>query len=85
MEADLSPPGAGSELANRVLAAVGGIDILVNNAGIPMRRQPHELTEEDFDLVFSVNVRSLLMLTLGLGPSMIERGGGSAHTSGCVV
>jgi NAD(P)-dependent dehydrogenase (short-subunit alcohol dehydrogenase family) len=64
-------------LAEQVLKEVGGVDILVNNAGIPMRRKPDELTEEDFDLVFSINVRSLLMLTLGLGPSMAERGGGS--------
>ena len=77
LEADLAPPRAGTELAERVLASVDGVDILVNNAGIPMRRKPEELTEEDFDLVFSINVRSLLMLTLGLGPSMIERGGGS--------
>ena len=77
LEADLSPPGAGTELAERVIAATGGVDILVNNAGIPMRRTPDKLTEEDFDLVFSINVRSLLMLTLGLGPKMIERGGGS--------
>jgi len=77
LEADLSLARAGSELAERVLDAVGGVDILVNNAGIPMRRTPDELTEEDFDLVFSLNVRSLLMLTLGLGPSMMARGGGS--------
>ena len=77
LESDLSPPRAGTELAERILEAVGGVDILVNNAGIPMRRTPDQLTEEDFDLVFSINVRSLLMLTLGLGPSMIERGGGS--------
>lgn len=77
LEADLSAPCAGTELAQRVIDAVGGVDILVNNAGIPMRRTPDVLTEEDFDLVFSINVRSLLMLTLGLGPSMIERGGGS--------
>ena len=77
MESDLAPPGAGTELADRVLAAVDGVDILVNNAGIPMRRTPDQLSEEDFDLVFSINVRSLLMLTLGLGPSMAARGGGS--------
>ena len=77
LEADLSPPRAGTELGNRVLEAVGPVDILVNNAGIPMRRTPDVLTEEDFDLVFSINVRSLLMLTLALGPGMIERGGGS--------
>jgi NAD(P)-dependent dehydrogenase (short-subunit alcohol dehydrogenase family) len=77
LEADLYPPRAGTALAQRVLETVGGVDILVNNAGIPMRRKPDELTEEEFDLVFSINVRSLLMLTLGLGTSMIERGGGS--------
>ena len=47
----------------------------MNNAGIPMRRTPDKLTEEDVDRVFSINVRSLLMLTIDLGPSMIERGG----------
>ena len=77
LQADLSPPGAGTALAERAIASVGGVDILVNNAGIPMRRTPDLLTEEDFDRVFSINVRSLLMLTLGLGPSMMERGGGS--------
>ena len=77
LPADLVPAGAGGALAERILASVGGIDILVNNAGIPMRRTPETLTEADVDLVFSINVRSLLMLTLALGPSMIERGGGS--------
>ena len=75
--ADLSLPRAGTELTKSVLAATGGVDVLVNNAGIPMRRTPDKLTEEDVDRVFSINVRSLLMLTIGLGPSMIERGGGS--------
>ena len=77
LEGDLAPPGAGTALAERILAAVDGVDILVNNAGIPMRRTPEQLTEEDFDLVFSINVRSLLMLTLGLAESMTARGGGS--------
>lgn len=75
--ADLARPGAGTELAERVVTDVGGVDIVVNNAGIPMRRTPEQLTEADVDLVFSINVRSLLMLSVGLGPSLIERGGGS--------
>ena len=56
LEADLSLSRAGSELAERVLDAVGDVDILVNNAGIPMRRTPHELTEEDFDLASSQSI-----------------------------
>ena len=77
LTADLAPAGAGTDLARRILGAVDGVDVLVNNAGIPMRRTPAQLSEADFDLVFSINVRSLVMLSVGLAPSMISRGGGS--------
>lgn len=77
IQADLAPAGAGSLVAEQILANVDGVDILVNNAGIPMRRTPEALTEEDVDLVFSLNVRSLLMLSIGLGASMKSRGGGA--------
>lgn len=75
--ADLAARGAGTALADRVLAGVGGVDVLVNNAGIPMRRTPDQLTEDDVDLVFAINVRSLVMLAVGLAPAMKERGGGA--------
>ncbi|MEM7219412.1 MAG: SDR family NAD(P)-dependent oxidoreductase [Pseudomonadota bacterium] len=77
IESDLEPAGSGTQLAEAILEQVEGIDILVNNAGIPMRRTPDALTEDDFDQVFSINVRSLLFLSIGLAPAMIERGGGS--------
>jgi len=75
--ADLSAPHAGRALADAVLSRVDGVDILVNNAGIPMRRTPEQLTEDDVDAVLAINVRSLVMLSVGLSPSMIARGGGS--------
>ncbi len=77
LTADLAPAGAGTDLARRILNEVDGVDVLVNNAGIPMRRTPAQLSEADFDLVFSINVRSLVMLSIGLAPSMVARGGGS--------
>jgi len=77
LPADLAEPRSGTALADAIIGEVDGVDILVNNAGIPMRRTPAQLTEDDVDLVFSINVRSLLMLTTGLGPSMAARGGGS--------
>lgn len=75
--ANLAPSGAGTELARAVLDATGGVNALVNNAGMPMRRTPEALTEAELDLVYAVNVRSLLMLSIGLAPAMVERGGGS--------
>ncbi len=77
LTADLAPAGAGTDLARRILNEVDSVDVLVNNAGIPMRRTPAQLSEADLDLVFSINVRSLVMLSIGLAPSMIARGGGS--------
>lgn len=77
VQADLSQPGSGTALAGQILTAVDGVDVLINNAGIPMRRTPEQLTEDDIDAVFTINVRSLLTLTVALGPSMAARGGGS--------
>ena len=74
---DLSQQGAGTRLADEILQRVPGVDVLVNNAGIPMRRMPEKLTEEEIDLVFAINVRSLLTLSIALAPSMKARGGGS--------
>ena len=74
---DLSQQGAGTQLAEEILQQVQGGDVLVNNAGIPMRRMPEKLTEEEIDLVFAINVRSLLTLSIALAPSMKSRGGGS--------
>ena len=75
--ADLAQAGAGTELADRILNEVEGVDVLVNNAGIPMRRLPEKLTEAEIDLVFAINVRSLLTLSIALADSMKARGGGS--------
>ena len=77
LPADLAPAGAGTRLAEAVLSATGGVDVLVNNAGMAIGGAPEDLKEADLDLIVSVNFRSLLMLAVGLGPAMMERGGGS--------
>ena len=75
--ADLGEPGAGTRLAEAALARAGAIDILVNNAGMAIRGAPEDLVEADLDRIVAVNFRSFLMLSAGLGPAMMERGGGS--------
>lgn len=75
--ADLGLPGAGMGLAKAVLSETGGVDVLVNNAGMAIGGASENLTEADLDLILAVNFRSFLMLSVGLGPAMMERGGGS--------
>ncbi len=58
-------------------AALGAIDIVVNNAGTSHRNKPlMEITEEEFDRVFDVNVKSIFHMTRAVVPSMRARGGG---------
>lgn len=52
-------------------AALGGIDILVNCAGIGRQPKPVEQpSPEEFDEIFSVNVRSLFLVTRGALPHL---------------
>lgn len=59
-------------------ASVGGrLDIVVNNAGWTHRNRPlMEVTEEDFDRIFSVNVKAIFHMTRAVVPLMRGQGGG---------
>jgi len=56
----------------------GGLDILVNNAGATHKNKSLlEVSEEEFDLIYAVNVKSLYLTTLAAVPAMERRGGGA--------
>ncbi|HZQ62648.1 MAG TPA: glucose 1-dehydrogenase [Casimicrobiaceae bacterium] len=49
-------------LVTRTLETFGGLDIIVNNAGTTHRNQPMlDVTEEEFDRIYRVNVKSLFL------------------------
>jgi 3-oxoacyl-[acyl-carrier protein] reductase len=55
----------------------GRLDIVVNNAGWTHRNKPVlEVTEEEFDRVFAVNVKSIYLMTRAVIPLMRAQGGG---------
>ncbi len=55
-----------------------GLDILVNNAGTTHKNQSlMTVTEDDFDRIYAVNVKSIYLTTLAAVPEMERRGGGS--------
>jgi NAD(P)-dependent dehydrogenase (short-subunit alcohol dehydrogenase family) len=56
--------------------AWGGVDILFNNAGIIRRATVTELSEQDWDRVMEVNVRSVFLMCKFAIPFMDQSGGG---------
>ena len=52
----------------------GGLDILVNNAGVTHAADLIDLTEEDFDRVFAINLKSALFATQHAARLMKEGG-----------
>jgi NAD(P)-dependent dehydrogenase (short-subunit alcohol dehydrogenase family) len=64
-------------LVAHALRDFGRIDILFNNAGIIRRATVIDLSEEDWDRVMSVNVKSIYLLSREVIPHMQKAGGGT--------
>ncbi|MGH8689899.1 MAG: SDR family NAD(P)-dependent oxidoreductase [Burkholderiales bacterium] len=55
----------------------GGLDILHNNVGIESRLDLMETTEEEWDRIMAVDLKSMLLATQAAVPAMEKRGGGA--------
>lgn len=63
---------------NEVIKEFGKIDILINNAGIVgVDKKIHELTTQEWDQVFNVDVKGVFYCTKYVIPYMLENKGGS--------
>jgi 3-oxoacyl-[acyl-carrier protein] reductase len=60
--ADLSAPGAATDLITKTIEKAGKLDILVNNAGLTRDTLLMRMTDEQFDEVMNVNLRSAFQL-----------------------
>jgi 3-oxoacyl-[acyl-carrier protein] reductase len=76
VQADMADPAACAGLVDEVEAALGPVDVLVANAGAGERRTLDEVTLEEFDAAFAVNLRAPFLLTQRVVPGMRERGWG---------
>jgi NAD(P)-dependent dehydrogenase (short-subunit alcohol dehydrogenase family) len=61
----------------RTVREFGGIHILFNNAGIIRRASAVEISEEDWDAVMAVNVKSVFLMSREVIPIMAKGEGGS--------
>nr|XP_018910307.1 PREDICTED: L-xylulose reductase-like [Bemisia tabaci] len=59
------------------LEKVGPVDGLVNNAGIALLSPFFDITEDEFDRSFDVNVKAILCVSQVIGKGMVERKKGS--------
>ncbi len=66
----------------RTVEALGGLDILFNNAGIIRRADVLETTEEEWDRVMAVNVKSIFLMSKYAIPIMARAGGGVIINTG---
>jgi len=64
-------------VVERTARELGAIDVLFNNAGIIGRASVVELSEEDWDRVMAVNVKSIFLMSRQVIPIMVKAGGGS--------
>lgn len=73
------------QLANDVVSEFGSIDILVNNAGITKDNLLMRISEEDFDTVIEVNLKSVFNMTKAVQRTMLKQRKGSIINMSSVV
>jgi len=74
IQADSADPAAIRRSVDEAVAALGGLDILVNNAGIARYNLIADMTVEDIDALFAVNVRGTLLATQAAIPHLTAGG-----------
>jgi NAD(P)-dependent dehydrogenase (short-subunit alcohol dehydrogenase family) len=73
LKIDVSDEKQTQEMAKKTLDAFGGIDILINNAaiyGTIVRKKFEEITAEEWDKLYSVNVKGIFLCVKAVAPQM---------------
>src|SRR5215469_15301459 len=76
-EADISQRPGVDRAIERTVSHFGGITTLVNNAGVLHIGTADQITEEQWDETFDINVRGLWQLSKAALPHLRQAGGGS--------
>ena len=77
--ADVTRAGDCRAMVEAAVARWGGLDVLHNNVGIESRKDLLETTEEEWDQVLEVDLKSVFLATRAAAPAMIQRGRRLGH------
>jgi hypothetical protein len=72
---ELQDPGIPAEQVEQVAKHFGRLDVLVNNAGLSTAKPALELTADDFDTTFQVDVRAAFLASQAAARAMQDGGG----------
>jgi len=75
--ANLANPDQTNQALESVITQMGTIDSLFNHAGTIIVKPFHETTDEDYDRLMDINLRSAFMVTRKVVQHMKDNGGGS--------
>ena len=84
-KSDASNFEAAQQLAADVLEEFGSIDVLVNNAGITKDGLLMRMSEDDFDIVMDINMKSVFNMTKAVLRPMLKQRKGSIINMSSVV
>lgn len=76
LKADLGQQDQLASLVEQAVGEMGQINILVNNAGIIRRQEALDFSEQDWDEVMDVNIKTLFFLSQQVARQFIKQGGG---------
>jgi len=77
LAADVSKKHEIAGVMERTIAHFGSLSVLLNNAGVLHPGNAEQITEEQWDQTFNINVRGLWLLSRAVLPEMRKAGGGS--------
>jgi len=72
-------------MVSLTLQQFGHIDILVNNSGVTMRKEPEDLTGDEWDHVLNVNLRACFLASKTVYPHMRDQGSGKIINIGSMT
>jgi 2-dehydro-3-deoxy-D-gluconate 5-dehydrogenase len=85
VEFDALQEASCKQVIDKAAARFGRLDILVNNAGTTVRKQPQDLTAEDWHLVMNTNLTSAFLCSQAAYAHMVSTGGGKIINIGSMM